>query len=318
MPPALLVSLDADELRPLVGSAHRALGEHPADLVGLPGVRALQGLPHLLLAGVVRIDGEGHQLLQGHAVLGVDLEQRLRHGGQPQALVHDVDRHEEGGGDLLLGLALLTQGDEGAELVERMQGRPLDVLGQAVLLGEAVGADDARDGRGAGKALLLHQQLQRPVAPAAGRHLVHAGLGTAVIEDRPHGQALQQRAPGDVLGQLLDGDAGLDAAHVGLAQHQLVEGDVARNAQGDLGLRLGHGMVSATGRPGATLPASSSPSRKTPRSSSSARSQWRQPRKRRQAGSSRGHAVVYAFLASVAPVPSCCAPDAGRSRNASR
>ena len=81
----------------------------------------LQGLPHLLLAGVVGIDGEGHQLLQGHAVLGVDLEQLLRHGRQPQALAHDIDRHEEGCGDLLLGLALLAQRQEGAELVERMQ-----------------------------------------------------------------------------------------------------------------------------------------------------------------------------------------------------
>ena len=119
-----LVGLDADELRPLVGGAHGALGQHPADLVGLPGVGALQGLPHLLLARVVRIDGEGHQLVQGHAVLGIDVEQRRRHGGEPQALAHDVDRDEEGGGDLLLGLALLAQGEEGAELVEGMQAAP--------------------------------------------------------------------------------------------------------------------------------------------------------------------------------------------------
>ena len=192
----------------------------------------LQGLPYLLLPGRIRIDGEGHQLLQGHAVLGVDLEQLLRHGGQPQPLVHDIHRDEEGSRDLLLGLALLAQRDEGAELVEGVQRRPLHVLGEAVLLGEAVGAHDAGDGRGAGKALLLDQQLQCPEAPAAGRHLVHAGLGAALVEHRPDGQALQQRAPGDVLGQLLDGDAGLDAAHVGLAEDQLVEGDVARIRSG--------------------------------------------------------------------------------------
>ena len=143
-----------------------------------------------------------------------------------------------------------------------MQRRPLHVLGEAVLLGDAAGAHDAGDRRGAGEALLLHQQLQRPVAPAAGRHLVHAGLGTALVQHRPDGEALQQRAPGDVLGQLLDRHAGLDAAHVGLAEDELVEGDVPRYAQGDLGLRLGHGRVSgcsATGRPGASLPASSGP-----------------------------------------------------------
>jgi hypothetical protein len=111
------------------------------------------------LPGVVRIDGEGHQLLQGHAVLGVDLEQLLRHGRQPQPLAHDIDGDEEGGGDLLLGLALLAQGEEGAELVEGMQWSPLHVLGQAVLLGQPVGAHDARDGSGARQPFLLHQQL---------------------------------------------------------------------------------------------------------------------------------------------------------------
>jgi hypothetical protein len=68
---------------------------------------------------------------------------------------------------------------------------------------------------------------KRPVAAAAGRYLVHAGLGTAVVEHRPHGEALQQRAPGDVLSQLLDGDAGLDPADVGLAEDELVEGNPA-------------------------------------------------------------------------------------------
>src|SRR3954468_4272052 len=50
-------------------------------------------------------------------------------------------------------------------------------------------------------------------------------------------QGLQQVAPGDVLGELRDAHAGLDAAHVGLAQHQLVQGDVPRRAQHDLGHR---------------------------------------------------------------------------------
>jgi hypothetical protein len=44
-------------------------------------------------------------------------------------------------------------------------------------------------------------------------------------------------------------------AHVGLAEDELAEGNVPRFAQGDLGLRLGHGRFSATGRPGASLSA---------------------------------------------------------------
>ena len=47
-------------------------------------------------------------------------------------------------------------------------------------------------------------------------------------------EALQQGAPGDVLGQLLDRDAGLHAPDVGLAEHQLVEGDVPEDAEDDL------------------------------------------------------------------------------------
>src|SRR5216684_2094846 len=66
-------------------------------------------------------------------------------------------------------------------------------------------------------------------------------------------QALQQRAPGDVLGQLLDGDAGLHPAHIGLAEHQLVEGDVARGAEGDLLNGGCHVDILRDGRPKASL-----------------------------------------------------------------
>ena len=84
-------------------------------------------------------------------------------------------------------------------------------------------------------ALLLHQQLQRAVAPAAGRNLVHAGLGAIGVAHRPHAEALQQAAAGDVLGQVLDRNAGLDAANIGLGKNELVERNVLGPAQGDLG-----------------------------------------------------------------------------------
>ena len=54
------------------------------------------------------------------------------------------------------------------------------------------------------------------------------------VENRSDVEALQERAPGDVLGQLLDRDAGLHAPDVRLGQNKLVEGDVARRRQGDL------------------------------------------------------------------------------------
>ena len=97
-----------------------------------------------------------------------------------------------------------------------MKRRTLDVLGERVLLGEAFGANDTRDRSSAGKALLLDQKLKRPIAAAAGRDLEHAGLGAVLVENGLDGEALQERAAGDVLRKLLNRDAHLDAAYVRL------------------------------------------------------------------------------------------------------
>ena len=62
-----------------------------------------------------------------------------------------------------------------------------------ILLGDAALAHDAGNRLRLRQALLLDQQFQRPVAPAAGRDLEHAGLVALGIDDRPDVQALQQR-----------------------------------------------------------------------------------------------------------------------------
>ena len=54
------------------------------------------------------------------------------------------------------------------------------------------------------------------------------------VDNRTHGQALKERAPGDVFGELLDRDSGLDPPDVRLGQHELIERNVARRAQDDL------------------------------------------------------------------------------------
>ena len=221
------VGVDADELRPLVGGADSVLGQHAPDGVSGLVVGLAQPLEDLLLASVVAVDGERQQLVQAHAILGVDIEQPRADRRQPQALLHYSDRDELVGRNLLLGLALLAQRQEGAELVERMQRRALDVLGQAVLFGQAVGPDHTGDRRGLGQPALLDQRGERAIAPTAGRDLVHAGLHAGFVDDGAHAQAHQQASPRDVLGEFLDRHARLDVAHVGLAQHQLVEGDVA-------------------------------------------------------------------------------------------
>jgi hypothetical protein len=168
--------------------------------------------------------------------------------------------HKEPGRDVLLAQALVAQGLEGAKLVERMQGDTLDVLGQRILLGQAIGPHDAGDRLGLVHALLLHEEVQRSKTAAAGRHLEHAGLLAVGVQHWPDAQALQERALGNVLGELLDRDAGLDPADVGLAEHQLVERDVARSAERDLSNGGCHVDVLRDGRPRASL-STSNPSR---------------------------------------------------------
>ena len=235
------VCIEPDEQGALVGRLDRTLGQHTPDGVWLLVVGLADALEHLLLPRMIGVDGERHQLVERHAVLGIDVEQRRADRCEPQPLLDDRDGHELRRGDLLLGLALLAKRQECAELVERVKRRALDVLREAVLFGRAVLTHHARHWRGLGEAALLHQQRECPIAATAGRDLVHAGLDTFGVADRAHHNALEQRAAGNVLRQLLDRDARLNVADVGPAQQQLVERDVARRRQRDLLDRLGHG-----------------------------------------------------------------------------
>src|SRR5207237_1306810 len=54
------------------------------------------------------------------------------------------------------------------------------------------------------------------------------------IEDGSDIETLQQGTPGDIFGEILDRDARLGAADVGLSQYQFIEGDIARWRQLDL------------------------------------------------------------------------------------
>ena len=228
------IVVETHELRPSVGGAHGAFGQHASDFVGLLRIVALQRIPDLFLAFVVGIDREGHELVEGHLLLGIGVEQRGRDRGELQPLLDDAGRDEEHCGDLLFRLALLAHRLEGTELVERMQRRALNILRKAVLFRQTFGAHDAGHGCGLVEAALFHEEFERAVASPARRDLEHAGLGAVFVEEGPDGEAREQRAPRDVLGEFLDRDAGLDLPHVRLAEHQLVEGDVARGAERDL------------------------------------------------------------------------------------
>ena len=79
-----------------------------------------------------------------------------------------------------------------------------------------------------------NRSAEGAIAPAARRHLEHAGLAAVGIDDGPNAEALQERTLRDAFGELLDRNARLHMTDIGLAEHQLVEGNVARRRQGDL------------------------------------------------------------------------------------
>ena len=118
----------------------------------------------------------GIQTDQRGQYLGIDLEQGRGHGGELQALLHDLRRDEEGRRNRFLALTLFTQGLKRAELVERMQRDAHDVFGEGILLGDATFAHHAGDRLVLRHPLALHQQFERE--HAAVLHVDHrARLG---------------------------------------------------------------------------------------------------------------------------------------------
>src|SRR5712664_654944 len=126
-----------------------------------------------------------------------------------------------------------------------MQTYPFVIFGQRIILRDSIIPDHTGYGLRLRHPLLLHQQFEGAVAPPPGRHFEHTRLLAVGVDDGPDAQALQQGAQSDALRQLLDRYAGFHTPDVGLAQDQLVEGNVARWAPFDL---LNGGCMSDTPR----------------------------------------------------------------------
>ena len=194
------IGFDTDKLRPLVGRLDGAFGEKPADGVRLLIEALRQAIPDLLLPRMVVGDGEGHELLERHAVLGIDVEEPFGDRRKAKPLLDGRRRDEETCGDFFLAESLCAQRLKAAELIERMQIHPLNILGKGIFLGGGIAAlaQHAGNGRGLGHALLLDQGFQRAVAATARGNLEHAGLDAVRVEHRPDVEALKQTAMGDV------------------------------------------------------------------------------------------------------------------------
>ncbi|CAH1664149.1 hypothetical protein CHELA40_12495 [Chelatococcus asaccharovorans] len=147
----------------------------------------------------------------------------LQETGDVVVVTHEVDGHLSG------SLLPPELGGKGLELFDKsVAGLIAENIDGAVSVGH-----DARHERGLVEALLLHKQFQRPIAPAARRNLEHAGFRAFGVDDGTDVQRLNEAKSGDRFGQFFDRDAGFHAPDVRLAEHQLVEGDVARGRQGD-------------------------------------------------------------------------------------
>lgn len=134
---SLLVSIQPNELNAAIGRAHGIFREHSPDLIGLIIAGSADVLPDLLLPGVVGCNRESHELLECHAVFGIDVVELWRHRRQPEALLHDGRCHEMPGSDILVGQSGATQGLECPELIERMKPNSLAILRKRIVLSDA-------------------------------------------------------------------------------------------------------------------------------------------------------------------------------------
>ena len=257
------IGIEPDEQHPGVRHRHHVLGQLVADEAGRLVDAVVELLPELLLAGVIVADREGHELVERHVARGIDLVQLGRDRGELQALAHHGRRHAEMRGDRLFALTLVSQELHAAELVERVKRLAMAVLRKRVFLGQdrVVGRlDDARDRRVLGETLAFHEDGQRAIAAAARGNLEQAGFGAIGVDLGPHTEPVQEATALDVVGQVFNRHAVLDAADVRLGQDQLVEGNIPRRAEDDLwGGGFCHVNYSMTGRR-ETLSRLSSPS----------------------------------------------------------
>ena len=118
-----------------------------------------------------------------------------------------------------------------------MQRGALHLLPPAkILLGEALCANHAGDGRGLRQALLLHQQFQRAIAtPAGGMSRSSPCLGAVGIENR----AGTLRLCNSVRRAMSSASSSIETPvvivpDVRLRKHEPVEGNLARRAEGQI------------------------------------------------------------------------------------
>ena len=208
------VGIKPDEYRARVVRLDMRLCQRTADGRRI-AVELRQVLPCRFLRLVIVRHGEGHQLVEGHFLGAVELDELRADGRQLEPLPHHRRGDAEAGGDFLRPLAGPGKGMKRLELVGGMHRLPHDVLGKADLARVLVVEHVAADRRVLGNRLLLRQKLERRKAASARHDLELAfGGGTDL-------QVLQQAVRLDAGGKLVDADTATGLAHIGPRGHQL-------------------------------------------------------------------------------------------------
>ena len=122
------------------------------------------------------------------------MPQKRRDRSELEPLAHNGRGHEEARGDFFFPRALLAQGLEGLELIQRMEVGAVHVLGEGILLGGGGGvsiAHNTGNESGLRQTLLLDQQLKGLESAPAGRDFVLTFIAALSTRDGAHAEALQ-------------------------------------------------------------------------------------------------------------------------------
>jgi len=212
------IGIDPDEAHAAVIGFDLRLGQRGADAARI-AVTGMGVEPHGFLRRMIVADGEGHQLIERHRALAVDFDQRRTDAGELEPLAHESCRDAEPGGDILDPHSLINKRLERCELVGGMHREPHDVLGEADLSGVGVIDHMARHRKILGELLFPAQQRHGRKPPTSGDDFELA-LGC-----RANLKVLQQAVGGDAGGEFVNRQTRIGLADIGLARHELVEGD---------------------------------------------------------------------------------------------
>ena len=219
LPARLAIGIKPGEHGTPVAGRHMSIRETAAD-AARTAVEAGRFEPSRFLRGVIVRDGKGHQLLERHSSVAIELHQARADAGELEALIDEQDTHAEARRDVFDAAARIDQLAKGVELVGGVHGLPHLVFGEARFRYRPRPSRTLQPMLGVlGDLLAFGEQLERGEPPRPGNDLIF------LVGDRPHLQILQEAVRGDAGGEFVDADLGAGLAHIRRRRNQGIEGN---------------------------------------------------------------------------------------------